>query len=105
MVDFFLDFPIDGNDAVSYYRLQIPALVEAETFMRFILSALLVLTLAACASQGPTTNANSPASQQANLDALTVKLDDEDRRAIAALPKDGRRVKPAFAPEWDALAG
>lgn len=49
--------------------------------------------------------AQSPASQQANLDALAVKLDDEDRRAIAALRKDERRVKPAFAPEWDAPAG
>jgi membrane-bound lytic murein transglycosylase D len=68
LVDFFLDFPIDGNVAVSYYRLQIPALVEAETFMRFILSALLVLTLAACASQGPTTN--TATSQQAVADAL-----------------------------------
>ena len=42
--------------------------------MRFILSALLVLTLAACASQGPTTNslstASNPASQQAVADAL-----------------------------------
>src|ERR1700761_7781796 len=48
--------------------------MEAETFMRFILSALLVLTLAACASQGPTTNsattATNPATQQAVADAL-----------------------------------
>jgi membrane-bound lytic murein transglycosylase D len=47
--------------------------VEAETFMRFIFSALLVLTLAACASQGPTTSsstATNPASQQAVADAL-----------------------------------
>jgi 2,5-diketo-D-gluconate reductase B len=40
-------------------------------------------------------------SQQANLGALNVKLDDEDRKAIAALPKDQRFVKPGFAPEWD----
>ncbi len=42
--------------------------------MRFILSALLVLTLAACASQGPTANspttATNPATQQAVADAL-----------------------------------
>ena len=42
--------------------------------MRFIFSALLVLTLAACASQGPATNslstASDPASQQAVADAL-----------------------------------
>jgi 2,5-diketo-D-gluconate reductase B len=40
-------------------------------------------------------------NQQANLDALTVKLDDDDRRAIASLPKNQRFVTPPFAPEWD----
>jgi 2,5-diketo-D-gluconate reductase B len=40
-------------------------------------------------------------SQKANLDALKLKLDDEDRRAIAALPKDKRCVNPGFAPAWD----
>jgi 2,5-diketo-D-gluconate reductase B len=40
-------------------------------------------------------------SQKANLDALHVGLDDEDRQAIAALPKDGRCVNPGFAPAWD----
>src|SRR5204863_2263045 len=40
-------------------------------------------------------------SQQANLDALKVKLDDADRKAIAALPKDKRCVNPGFAPAWD----
>ncbi len=40
-------------------------------------------------------------SQQANLGALNVKLDDEDRKAIAALPKNQRFVNPGFAPAWD----
>ncbi|RYE57110.1 MAG: 2,5-didehydrogluconate reductase B, partial [Hyphomicrobiales bacterium] len=40
-------------------------------------------------------------SQQANLDALKVTLDDEDRKAIATLPKAKRLVNPAFAPDWD----
>jgi len=40
-------------------------------------------------------------SQRANLDALNVGLDDEDRRAIASLPKDKRCVDPGFAPAWD----
>jgi 2,5-diketo-D-gluconate reductase B len=44
-----------------------------------------------------------PESQKANLDALDTQLDDEDRAAIAALPKDQRFVRPPFAPEWDAL--
>jgi 2,5-diketo-D-gluconate reductase B len=40
-------------------------------------------------------------SQQANLDALRLTLDDADRKAIAALPKDQRLVNPGFAPDWD----
>ena len=40
-------------------------------------------------------------SQKANLDALKVQLDDADRAAIAALPKDKRCVNPGFAPAWD----
>jgi 2,5-diketo-D-gluconate reductase B len=40
-------------------------------------------------------------SQQANLDALNVGLDDEDMKAIAGLPKDKRLVNPGFAPAWD----
>jgi 2,5-diketo-D-gluconate reductase B len=40
-------------------------------------------------------------SQQANLDALKVTLDDEDRKIIASLPKDKRCVNPGFAPAWD----
>ncbi|WP_027529055.1 aldo/keto reductase [Bradyrhizobium sp. WSM3983] len=40
-------------------------------------------------------------SQQANLDALKIKLDDADRKKIAALPRDRRCVNPGFAPAWD----
>ena len=40
-------------------------------------------------------------SQKANLGALNVGLDDEDIKAIAGLPKDGRCVSPGFAPAWD----
>ncbi len=45
--------------------------------------------------------ASRPESQRANLDALNLKLDDADRKAIAALPKDQRCVSPGFAPAWD----
>ena len=40
-------------------------------------------------------------SQKANLDALKLSLDDDDRKAIAALPKEQRFVNPGFAPAWD----
>jgi 2,5-diketo-D-gluconate reductase B len=40
-------------------------------------------------------------SQKANLDALKVTLDADDRKAIATLPKDRRCVNPGFGPDWD----
>ena len=40
-------------------------------------------------------------SQRSNLEALNIGLDDEDRQAIANLPKNGRCVSPGFAPAWD----
>ncbi|MHC6225057.1 aldo/keto reductase [Pseudomonas sp. X10] len=45
--------------------------------------------------------ASSRANQQANLDALKVQLDDQDRALIAGLPKHHRVVNPEFAPQWD----
>ncbi|GAN79581.1 aldo/keto reductase [Acidocella aminolytica] len=39
-------------------------------------------------------------NQLSNLNALNIRLDDEDRAKIAALPKDQRLVNPAFAPNW-----
>ncbi|VVQ12969.1 2,5-diketo-D-gluconic acid reductase B [Pseudomonas fluorescens] len=47
--------------------------------------------------------ASSKANQQANLAALEVQLDDEDRRLIAGLSKRERQVSPDFAPLWDAF--
>jgi len=47
--------------------------------------------------------AQRPESQKANLDALRLTLDEEDRRAIAALPKNRRFVNPPFAPAWDVV--
>jgi 2,5-diketo-D-gluconate reductase B len=48
--------------------------------------------------------AGRAASQRANLDALSLTLDAQDRRVIASLPKDLRLVNPPFAPRWDGLA-
>ena len=47
--------------------------------------------------------ASSEANQLANLSALDVQLDDEDRALIASLSKRERLVSPEFAPMWDAF--
>lgn len=45
-----------------------------------------------------------PATQQANLDAQRIVLDDTDRAVIAMLPKTSRFVNPGWAPAWDVAA-
>ena len=40
-------------------------------------------------------------SQRANLEALSLAIDDEEREMIASLPKQKRLVNPPFAPRWD----
>ncbi|VVN40202.1 2,5-diketo-D-gluconic acid reductase B [Pseudomonas fluorescens] len=47
--------------------------------------------------------ASSEANQRANLAALSVNLDDQDRALIAGLSKRERQVSPDFAPVWDAF--
>jgi 2,5-diketo-D-gluconate reductase B len=47
--------------------------------------------------------ASSEANQLANLAALAVNLDDQDRALIAGLSKRERLVSPDFAPVWDAF--
>jgi 2,5-diketo-D-gluconate reductase B len=42
-------------------------------------------------------------SQLANLGALSLRLDEADRSAIAALPRTLRCVNPPFAPAWDSV--
>jgi 2,5-diketo-D-gluconate reductase B len=47
--------------------------------------------------------ASSEANQLANLAALQVQLDEDDRALIAGLSKRERQVSPDFAPAWDAF--
>ena len=46
--------------------------------------------------------ASGEAHQRANLEAASLRLDDEDRAAIAGLPKDRRLVDPGIVSDWDA---
>jgi 2,5-diketo-D-gluconate reductase B len=46
--------------------------------------------------------AASAEHQAANLEAAEIRLTDEERARIDALPKSRRLVEPDFAPDWDA---
>jgi len=50
----------------------------------------------------PIPKASSHARRVENFDVFDFALTDEDRAAIAALPKDVRTANPPWAPDWDA---
>jgi membrane-bound lytic murein transglycosylase D len=73
--------------------------MEAETFMRFIFSALLVLLLAACASQGPTATSQSASNQQALADSLR-----KTATANETIDVDNSSVTQLTSPDTDLWA-
>jgi 2,5-diketo-D-gluconate reductase B len=50
----------------------------------------------------PIPKASSRGRREENFDVFDFQLSDEDRAAIAKLPKDGRTANPPWAPDWDA---
>src|SRR3954465_13976076 len=51
---------------------------------------------------GATPKAPGPERRVENFDVFDLRLSDEDRARIDALPKGRREIDPGFAPDWDA---
>jgi len=47
------------------------------------------------------TRSSNPEHIDSNFDVWDFELDDDDRATIAKLPKDHRKIDPAFAPDWE----
>lgn len=45
--------------------------------------------------------ASSHRHRVSNFDIFDFDLSDEDRQAVAELPKNRRKINPSFAPQWD----
>jgi 2,5-diketo-D-gluconate reductase B len=46
-------------------------------------------------------SSTKPANQAANLEALRLRLSDDDMARIATLDRGERLANPDFAPAWD----
>jgi 2,5-diketo-D-gluconate reductase B len=106
--DALLDYARQHDMALTAYSplvrnkvSQIPALQQIARKHDVLPTQVALKWLLDQANVAAIPKAASKANQQSNLDALKVQLDDEDRRIIAALPKDQRLVSPDFAPQWD----
>ncbi|MBN3763760.1 aldo/keto reductase [Burkholderia sp. Ac-20365] len=83
---------------------EIPAIVEIARKHNVLPTQIALAWLLEQKNVAAVPKAAGAANQTSNLASLDVRLDDEDRATIAALPKNERLVNPAFAPQWDDAA-
>lgn len=83
---------------------EIPAIVEIARKHNVLPTQIALAWLLEQNNVAAVPKAAGAANQTSNLASLDVRLDDEDRATIAALPKSERLVNPAFAPQWDDAA-
>jgi 2,5-diketo-D-gluconate reductase B len=80
---------------------EIPAIVDIARKHGVLPTQIALGWLLEQANVAAVPKAGGAVNQASNLASLDVRLDDEDRAVIAALPKGERLVSPAFAPQWD----
>lgn len=95
-----------GITITGYMPLAIGKVMEDETLQRIAReqnASPAQIAIAWVASRGvvPIPSSTRPDHQKANLDALKIKLSDEEIKAIDALDRNGRIANPDFAPAWD----
>ena len=80
---------------------EIPAIVDIARKHGVLPTQVALVWLLEQSNVAAVPKASGAANQTSNLASFDVRLDDEDRAVIAALPKGERLVSPVFAPQWD----
>jgi 2,5-diketo-D-gluconate reductase B len=103
-----LDFARQHEMALTAYSplarnrvSEIPAIVDIARKHGVLPTQIALAWLLGQTNVAAVPKAGGAVNQASNLASLDVRLDDEDRAVIAALPKGERLVSPAFAPQWD----
>ncbi|MFW5823945.1 MAG: 2,5-didehydrogluconate reductase DkgB [Marinobacter sp.] len=96
-----LNIPVTG-----YMPLAVGRVMEDETLRRIASSHHVTpaqIAIAWCAARGvvPIPSSTRPKHQTQNLDALKIRLSEDDMKAIDALDRGERIANPEFAPDWD----
>lgn len=96
-----LNIPVTG-----YMPLAVGRVMEDETLQRIARAHHVTpaqIAIAWCAARGvvPIPSSTRPKHQTENLDALKLRLSDEEMDAINALDRGERIANPDFAPHWD----
>lgn len=95
-----------GIPVTGYMPLAVGKVMEDETLQqiareRNATPAQIAIAWVAARGVVPIPSSTRPAHQKANLDALDIRLTDEELRAIDALDRNQRIANPDFAPAWD----
>ncbi|SFR63920.1 2,5-diketo-D-gluconate reductase B [Marinobacter daqiaonensis] len=95
-----------GLTVTGYMPLAVGRVMEDETLQRIARSRHVTpaqIAIAWSATRGviPIPSSTRPKHQTANLDALKLRLTDDEMREIDALDRGDRIADPDFAPDWD----
>lgn len=95
-----------GIQVTGYMPLAVGKVMEDETLQRIARERNATpaqIAIAWVVSRGvvPIPSSTRSEHQKANLDALKIKLSDEEIEAIDALDRNDRIANPDFAPAWD----
>lgn len=95
-----------GITVTGYMPLAVGKVMGDETLQRIAAAHNATpaqVAIAWVASRGivPIPSSTRPSHQKANLDALKLRLSDDEIQAINALDRNERIANPGFAPAWD----
>ncbi|MBZ2167358.1 2,5-didehydrogluconate reductase DkgB [Marinobacter sp. F4216] len=95
-----------GLTVTGYMPLAVGKVMEDETLLRLARERNVTpahIAIAWVASRGvvPIPSSTRPSHQSANIEALDIKLSEEEIQAIDELDRGERIADPGFAPDWD----
>ncbi|MFC4257865.1 2,5-didehydrogluconate reductase DkgB [Marinobacter lacisalsi] len=95
-----------GIPVTGYMPLAVGKVMEDETLQQIASAHHITpaqVAIAWCAARGvvPIPSSTRPKHQTQNLDALKIRLTDDEIRTIDALDRNERIANPDFAPNWD----
>ncbi|MDO3722902.1 2,5-didehydrogluconate reductase DkgB [Marinobacter sp. chi1] len=95
-----------GLTVTGYMPLAVGKVMEDETLLRIARERNVTpahIAIAWVASRGvvPIPSSTRPSHQSANIEALDIKLSEEEIQAIDELDRGERIADPGFAPDWD----
>ncbi len=96
-----LGIPITGYMPLAYGKVMEDDTLQRIAAAHHVTAAQIAIAWCASRDVAPIPSSTRPKHQIENLDALKIRLSDEEIEAINALDRGERLANPDFSPDWD----